>query len=125
MKSYKVVINGKEYAVAIEETTNGSAQDVTESVIPHTVTEPKTESKQPRRTSAGKEIKSPMPGSVLAVKVQNGKRVLAGDILIVLEAMKMENEIVAPCSGTVAVYVKAGDKIEAGDIIAGIDEEEK
>ena len=65
--------------------------------------------------AAGQVVKSPMPGNVLKINVQQGQKVNEGDVLIVLEAMKMENDIVAPKSGTVAqLVVSKGTVVETG-----------
>ena len=62
-----------------------------------------------------------MPGNILDVKVSNGTAVKAGDVLVILEAMKMENEIVAPQDGTVAsVNVNKGDTVEAGQTLVSM-----
>ena len=60
-------------------------------------------------------VTAPMPGKILSVQVTEGASVGAGDVLVTFEAMKMENEIMAPAAGTVAkVYVKVGDMVEPG-----------
>ncbi len=59
-----------------------------------------------------------MPGNVLDIKVANGASVKKGDVLIILEAMKMENEIVAPCDGTVTVVATKGSTVNSGDVLA-------
>ena len=65
--------------------------------------------------AAGEVVKSPMPGNVLKINVQQGQKVNEGDVLIVLEAMKMENDIVAPKAGTVAqIVVSKGTVVETG-----------
>ncbi len=65
--------------------------------------------------AAGEPVKAPMPGVVLKVQVQQGQAVKAGQVLVILEAMKMENEIVAPQDGTVAQIVAAkGASVESG-----------
>lgn len=65
--------------------------------------------------AAGEVVKSPMPGNVLKINVQQGQKVNEGDVLIVLEAMKMENDIVAPKAGTVAqLVVSKGTVVETG-----------
>ena len=61
-----------------------------------------------------------MPGNVLDIKVANGASVKKGDVLLILEAMKMENEIMAPCDGTVTVAVTKGSAVETGAVLCTI-----
>ena len=69
----------------------------------------------PAITGAGEAVNAPMPGTILKVNVQNGQAVKAGDVLVVLEAMKMENEILAPKAGTVTqVAVQKGSNVDTG-----------
>ena len=69
----------------------------------------------PAVTGAGEVVAAPMPGNILKVNVQNGQAVKAGDVLVVLEAMKMENEIMAPKAGTVTqVLVSKGSTVDTG-----------
>ena len=69
----------------------------------------------PAVTGAGDAVKAPMPGTILKVNVQNGQAVKEGDVLVVLEAMKMENEILAPKDGTVTqVLVSKGASVDTG-----------
>ena len=68
------------------------------------------------------KINSPMPGNILSVKASAGQAVKKGDVLMILEAMKMENEICAPQDGTIAsVQVAAGDSVESGDVLVTMD----
>lgn len=65
--------------------------------------------------AAGEVVKSPMPGNILKISVSNGQKVNEGDVLLILEAMKMENEVVATKSGTVAqIVVAKGAVVETG-----------
>ena len=70
-------------------------------------------------TASGTQVKAPMPGSILAVKASVGQAVKAGDVLVVLEAMKMENDIVASCDGTVKeILVTKGATVNTDDVLA-------
>ena len=68
----------------------------------------------------GEQVKSPMPGSILDVRVTSGQTVKKGDILFILEAMKMENELMAPVDGTVQVVTSKGATVSTGDVLASI-----
>ena len=69
-------------------------------------------------TASGTRVKAPMPGSILAVKASVGQAVKAGDVLVVLEAMKMENDITAPCDGTVKeIVVTKGTTVNTDDVL--------
>lgn len=72
-------------------------------------------------TADGTQIKAPMPGTILAVKKNVGDAVKAGDVIVVLEAMKMENDIVAPCDGTVkSINAPKGTTVNTDDVLAVI-----
>ncbi|MDQ0104018.1 acetyl/propionyl-CoA carboxylase alpha subunit [Paenarthrobacter nicotinovorans] len=68
--------------------------------------------------SADPDVRSPMPGTVVAVSAQNGDSVAAGQVLLAVEAMKMEHQLVASMSGTVNIAVKPGDLVKANEIVA-------
>jgi acetyl-CoA/propionyl-CoA carboxylase biotin carboxyl carrier protein len=71
--------------------------------------------------AAGAALEAPMPGSVLAVRVRDGDSVRAGDVLVVLESMKMELEVVAPAAGTVhGLAVAPGDRVSGGQVLVGV-----
>ena len=73
----------------------------------------------PAAAGAG-DVVAPMPGTVLKVNVNNGDTVASGDVILILEAMKMENEIVAPCAGTVTLNVKAGETVDTDAVLASV-----
>ena len=76
---------------------------------------------RPAGAAGAVTVKAPMPGNILDVKVAAGASVKAGDVLVILEAMKMENEIVAPQDGTVAsVNVNKGDTVNSGDVLVSM-----
>ena len=101
MKNLKITVNGVVYDVQVEET--GAAA-------------PAAPAAAPAAPAAGAEVvASPMPGTIVSVAVSAGASVKKGDVLVVLEAMKMENEIMAPHDATVAgVHVNKGDSVESG-----------
>lgn len=119
MKNYKITVNGVAYDVAVEEVAAGTVSSKPTPVV----AAPQKAVPKAAPKASGKEgsikVKAPMPGKILAVKANPGQALKKGDVIIVLEAMKMENEVVAPEDGTVAsIEVAAGDAVEAGGILA-------
>ncbi len=113
MKKYRVNVNGSLYEVEIEE----MQAPATMSAAKPAAAAPAA----PAAAGAGAKVNAPMPGTILDVRVQNGAKVKKGDVLVILEAMKMENEIQAPCDGTVtSVGVKKGDSVETQALICTI-----
>ncbi len=115
MKKYKVIANGVEYEVMIELVSDDEQPAV----------KPAEEKKElaPAPASAGGagDIKAPLTGNITAVNVKAGDAVKKGQVLMILEAMKMENEILAPADGSVkAVSVSVGKQVEAGDVLLTI-----
>ena len=142
MKNYNITVNGQVYQVAVEEVGAGSnvnvAQPVnqtpvtpvqtpqpaapvapTASPAPAAPANSKPSQEAPKTGSQGStKVNAPMPGKILDVKVNVGDSVNKGSVLVILEAMKMENEIVAPADGTVAsVNVTQNQTVEPGDVI--------
>ena len=106
MKAYRVNVNGNVYEITIEVIDKA---DIKAQPAPAPVAS---------APAGGEAIKAPMPGTILKVNVSNGQAVKKGDVLFVLEAMKMENEIMAPCDGTVsAVGVANGASVENGTVL--------
>lgn len=117
MKHYKVTVNGTAYEITLEAV---DAADV--KTAPAAAPTPAPAPAAPAQTApaGGESVNSPMPGNILDVKVANGASVKKGDVLMILEAMKMENEIVAPCDGTVTVAVTKGAAVETGALLCTI-----
>lgn len=115
MKRFNITVNGKAYDVAVEEIGAGTKP----AAVPVQTAAPAAPAAAP--AAGGTAVKSPMPGNILEVKVNAGDTVAEGQVLMVLEAMKMENDIVAPKAGTVAsVNVKKGDGVNRDDLLATI-----
>ena len=107
---YKVTLNKRVYEVEVEQ---GEAMLVDAAPAPAAAA--------PAAVAAGAVVKSPMPGNILKIQVSQGQQVKEGDVLIILEAMKMENEIVAPKTGSVAqIIVTKGQVVETGAPLAVI-----
>ena len=117
MKNYTITVNGNVYNVTVEEGT-------TAGVVQAPAAAPKAAPAAPKAAApAGAQgsvvVTAPMPGKILAVKANARQAVKKGDVIMVLEAMKMENDIVAPQDGTVAsINAAAGDAVEAGATLA-------
>lgn len=134
MKKYNIKVNGTTYEVEVEEEKGNDAPVVSPIVRPApavpapTAPTPAPAPAAPKETAAAapiaagaQTITAPMPGTVLEVKVVPGQAVKAGDILIILEAMKMENEILAPSDGTIdTVQTTKGTSVNASDILVTI-----
>ena len=124
MKYYNITVNGVAYSVSVEETAAGAAPVAAPAApaapkAPAAPAAPKAAA--PAGAAGAVTVKSPMPGNILDVKVAAGASVKAGDVLVILEAMKMENEIVAPQDGTVAsVNVNKGDTVNSGDVLVSM-----
>lgn len=119
MKNYRITVNGVAYDVAVEEMGEGAVTSTPAAATPT----PEAPKAAPAAAGAGAvKINSPMPGNILSVKVSAGQAVKKGDVLMILEAMKMENEICAPQDGTIAsVQAAAGDSVESGDVLVTMD----
>ena len=100
MKKYRVTVNGTVYEIELEELT-----DAAPAAAP----------------AGGEQVTSPMPGTILSVNVAAGDTVKRGQVLMVLEAMKMENEIMCPCDGKIAsVNTSKGASVESGTLLCVI-----
>lgn len=116
MKNYTITVNGNVYDVTVEEGAAGAATSAPKAAAPKAAA-PKAAPKVAGQGSV--KVNSPMPGKILSVKTSVGQAVKKGEVLMILEAMKMENEVVAPEDGTVAsIDVAAGDSVEAGVVLA-------
>ena len=127
MKKYNITVNGTTYEVVVEEVGGVASAPVAAPVFtaptaPAVAPAAAAAPAAPKAASAGagaNKITSPMPGTILDVKVSVGQSVKKGDVICVLEAMKMENDIPAPCDGVIAsVNVQKGASVAANDVLA-------
>ena len=123
MKEYTITVNGVAYDVTVDEKGNGGTSaapavaPVAKAVAPAATPAPAQKVSQAGNIS----VTAPMPGKILSIKVKEGDSVHSGDVLLVLEAMKMENDIVAPKDGTVvSINAKVGDSVESAQVLIGL-----
>lgn len=128
MRRFVINVNGNTYNVDVEEVTASQATlQETPTPAPAAPAAPvqqaaPTPAPAPAAAPAGgTQVSAPMPGTILSVNVTVGQKVAEGDVLMILEAMKMENEIMAPHAGTVtAVSVAKGASVETGSLLVVI-----
>ncbi len=112
MKAYRVNVNGNVYEITLEVIDNADIKAAT-AAAPAPAAAPAAPAQ-----AGSSSITAPMPGNILKVNVQNGQAVKKGTVLMILEAMKMENEIMAPADCTIAsVNVTPGTTVEAGAVL--------
>ena len=110
MKSYTITVNGNVYQVTVEENTAQNMAAAAPAPAPATAAQ---------QAAGSIRVEAPMMGKILDIRVAVGQAVKRGDCLFVLEAMKMENEIVSPEDGTVAsINANKGDTVESGTVLA-------
>ncbi len=128
MKKYNVTVNGTAYEITLEAVDPAEVAS-TAPAAPAAAPAPAAKAEAPAvpapaaaPAAGGKEtVSSPMPGNILAVNVAQGDAVKKGDVLLILEAMKMENEILSPCDGTVfSVNTTKGSSVETGAVLCVI-----
>ena len=132
MKNYTITVNGNVYEVTVEEGFTGAASapkaaapapkaapKAAPAAAPKAAPAPAAAPAAPAGAAGAVAVTAPMPGKILGVKASAGQAVKRGQVLLILEAMKMENEIVAPQDGTVAsINVAVGDSVEPGATLA-------
>jgi len=109
MKKYKVNVNGTEFEIGVELMSDTDASAAKAAPAPAAPA-----------SGAGEEVSCPMPGTILDVKVAVGDMIQEGQVLLILEAMKMENEIMAPCAGQVTFVADKGTNAQTGMVLCTI-----
>ena len=122
MRKFNITVNGVAYEVEVEEVAAGEASAPAAAALKAApkAAAPAAKPAAPKAAPVanGTKVNAPMPGTILDVKVAQGQAVKKGDVLLILEAMKMENEILAPQDGTVAqVTVSKGASVNSGDAL--------
>lgn len=123
MKMYKVNVNGTMYEITLEVCDVDEAKAaVKEAPAQAAPVEAAPVEAAPTKAAptGGEKVLCPMPGTILSVAVENGQHVEEGDLLFILEAMKMENELFSPCAGTVTVSTSKGSTVDTGTLLATI-----
>lgn len=111
MSVYTITVNGKSYAVSV---TDGAAQPVS-------VIQPQAAMKATSAIESAEELNAPLAGTIWKIQVNAGQAVSEGDVVLILEAMKMETEIRASKSGVIQqVYINEGDAVEVGESLLSI-----
>lgn len=133
---YQVKVDGKVFEVEVEKVGGGyqsltpaslTAAPVAAPVAPQAAPAPAAPvqaaapAPAPAASGGAGDVISPMPGTVLRLNVNNGDTVASGDVILILEAMKMENEIVAPCAGKVTLKVTAGETVDTDALLAVVE----
>lgn len=123
MRNFNITVNGKQYTVGVEELGTGVAPaPAVATPAPAPAPAVTTPAVAPTASVGnGEKVTAPMPGTILDIKKNVGDTVKTGEPIIILEAMKMENDIVAPCDGKVtSITVKKGDSVETNQVIATV-----
>ena len=116
MRKFVVTIDGKNFEVAVEEVTEGAAAAPAASAPAPAAAAPVAAS-APAAPVSGEKVASPFPGLIKSLYVKNGDTVAKDQPVLVLEAMKMDNDITAPVAGKVTIRVAPGDNVETGTVL--------
>ena len=130
MRKFIVNVNGNSYEVEVEEVGAVASAPVASAPVvaapapspaaaPAPVAAP-APAAAPAAPANGIKVNAPMPGTVVDIRVSNGAQVKKGDVIVILEAMKMENEIVAPCDGVASVVATKGQTVNSGDLLVSL-----
>lgn len=116
MRNFVITVNGKSYQVGVEEV--GAGAPVAAPAVVPTVVAPVATAPVKAEISGGEKVLSPFPGLIKNLLVAEGAQVKKDQPILVLEAMKMDNDITAPCDGTVSFRVVKGANVESDSVLA-------
>lgn len=121
MRNFIVTVDGKQYEVGVEEVgASASATPVVTEVKQVAPAAPAAQKAPAKAVTNGTKVKAPMPGLIKALSKEEGATVKKGDVILVLEAMKMDNDITAPCDGKISYRVTKGTNVDTGALMAVI-----
>lgn len=118
MRNFIVTVDGKQYEVGVEEV--GATAQATPVVTEVKAVAPAAAPAKKAAVTNGTKVKAPMPGLIKALSKEEGATVKEGEVILVLEAMKMDNDITAPCSGTISYKTTKGSNVDTGALMAVI-----
>jgi len=120
MKIYKIKVNGKTYKVELDSVDEVKEKKGLKSILPTKKKEEKKETKKVS-TGEGREVLAPIQGTVTKINVKEGSQVKKGDVLLFIEAMKLENEVCSPCDGVISdVLVSKGAAVTSKQLLVKI-----
>lgn len=114
MRNFVITIDGKQYQVGVEEV------GATPSQVTPVVTEVKPVQAAVPAVTNGTKVNAPMPGMIKQLSKEEGATVKKGEVILILEAMKMDNDITAPCDGKISYKVTKGTNVDTGALMAVI-----
>ena len=128
MRNFIVTIDGKQYQVGVEEVGATASTPVVTTIQSAPAAAPAAPVAAPTPAAkpvaagpvTGTKVNAPMPGMIKELSKPEGSAVKEGDVILVLEAMKMDNDITAPCSGTISYKTTKGSNVDTGDLMAVI-----
>lgn len=121
MRMFNIKVDGREYQVEVEELSGNQAVMPAPSVMPAPVATAPAAAKPAVSVGKGEQVKCPMPGTIMKLMATDGASVKRGQVLFVLEAMKMENDIVAPVDGIFKAIAVKGATVNTGDVLGTVE----
>ena len=121
MRNFVITVNGKTYQVGVEEVGAGASVTPVVTTIAAAPAAPVATPAAPKAAvTNGTKVNAPMPGMIKALSLAEVSQVKKGDVILVLEAMKMDNDMTAPCDGIVSFKAQVGSNVDTGDVLCVI-----